>query len=50
MQVYLLAHRDISIPIDDIESVTTDLVQLNVARETIGDYPSVPFRRHTLAV
>ncbi len=43
-------HRDISIPLDEIASVTSDRVQLKVPRDVVGDYPSVPFNRHTLAV
>ncbi len=47
---HLWAHRDISIPLDAIDSVADDSVQLKVSRSVVGDYPSVPFSRHTLAV
>jgi sporulation protein YlmC with PRC-barrel domain len=47
---HLWGHRDISIPLDDISTVASDRVQLKVMRDAIGEYPSVPFRRHTLAV
>jgi sporulation protein YlmC with PRC-barrel domain len=47
---HLWEHRDITIPLDDIESVTASHVQLKVTRDRVGEYPSVPFSRHTLAV
>ncbi len=46
----LWGHRDISVPLDDLAHATSDLVQLKVTREVVGDYPSVSFNRHTLAV
>jgi sporulation protein YlmC with PRC-barrel domain len=47
---HLWGHKDISIPLADIEAVRPDYVRLKVAKDVIGDYPSVPFSRHTLAV
>jgi uncharacterized protein YrrD len=40
------SHRDITIPIVDIEWASRDEVQLSVTRDAVGEYPSVPFRRH----
>jgi sporulation protein YlmC with PRC-barrel domain len=47
---HLWDHRDITIPLDDIKSVTSDRVELKVRKDEVGSYPSVPFSRHTLAV
>ena len=43
---HLWGHRDITIPIADIERASSDTVQLSVTRDVIGEYPSVPFHRH----
>ncbi len=43
---HLWGHRDITIPIADVERATSDIVQLRVSRNAIGEYPSVPFNRH----
>ncbi|MEO6124018.1 MAG: hypothetical protein ABIR32_09935 [Ilumatobacteraceae bacterium] len=43
---HLWAHRDITIPIADIERASSDEVQLGVTRHAVGEYPSVPFHRH----
>jgi sporulation protein YlmC with PRC-barrel domain len=39
-------HRDITIPIVDVERASHDEVQLSVTRDAVGEYPSVPFHRH----
>ena len=46
---HLWGHRDITIPINDIQRASSDTVQLGVTRDVIGEYPSVPFRRHAHA-
>jgi uncharacterized protein YrrD len=43
---HLWGHREITIPVVDIERTTSDAVQLRVTRDIIGEYPSVPFHRH----
>lgn len=43
---HLWGHREVTIPIDDVERAESDTVQLRVSRHVIGDYPSVPFHRH----
>jgi hypothetical protein len=42
---HLCAHRDITIPITEIEQANSDTVQLAVTRADIDEYPSVPFNR-----
>ena len=46
---HLWGHRDITIPINDIEQASSDTVQLGVTRDVIGEYPSVPFHRQAHA-
>lgn len=43
---HLWGHRDITIPIVDVERASSDSVQLRVTRDVIGEYPSVAFHRH----
>lgn len=43
---HLWGRREISIPIGAVDHVETDLVRLRVTRKAVGDFPSVPFRRH----
>jgi uncharacterized protein YrrD len=43
---HLWGHREVTVPIADIERAVSDTVQLRVTRHTVGEYPSVPFRRH----
>jgi len=43
---HLWGHRDITIPIADVERASSDSVQLSVSRDAVDGYPSVPFRRH----
>jgi hypothetical protein len=40
------AHCEITLPIGDVLSLATDLVQLGVARAAVGTYPSVRLHRH----
>lgn len=39
-------HRDITIPIVDVERASRDEVELRVTRDAVGEYPSVPFHRN----
>ncbi|MEO8697434.1 MAG: PRC-barrel domain-containing protein [Acidimicrobiales bacterium] len=43
---HLWGHRDITIPIVDVERASRDEVELRVTRDAVGEYPSVPFHRH----
>jgi len=43
---HLWGHRDITVPIVDVERASRDEVQLNVTRDAVGEYPSIPFHRH----
>jgi uncharacterized protein YrrD len=43
---HLWAHREITIPIVDVERASRDEVQLSVTSDAVGGYPSVPFHRH----
>lgn len=40
------AHREITLPIGDVLSLATDLVQLGVAGAAVGTYPLVRFHGH----
>ncbi len=42
---HLWGHREVTIPIVDIDRAESDTVQLRVTRHVIGEYPSVPFHR-----
>ena len=39
---HLWAHREITIPVKDIESVASDCVRLRVTRDDVAASPSVP--------
>jgi PRC-barrel domain len=43
---HLWGHREVTIPVVDIERAASDAVQLRVTRDVIGEYPSIPFHRH----
>ncbi len=43
---HLWGHRDVTIPIADVERASSDAVQLRVTRDAVGEYPSVAFHRH----
>ena len=43
---HLWGHREVTIPVADVERVESDLVRLRVGKEEVGAYPSVPFHRH----
>ena len=42
---HLWGHREVTIPLVDIQRAESDTVQLRVPRNIIDDYPSVPFHR-----
>lgn len=42
---HLWGHREVTIPIVDIDHAESDTVQLRVTRHVVGEYPSVPFHR-----
>jgi len=46
---HLWGHRDITIPIMNIDRAESDTVHLRVTRETVGGYRSVPLHRHVHA-
>ena len=46
---HLWGHREVTVPIVDIERAESDTVRLRVARDVIGEYPSVQFHRHGTA-
>jgi sporulation protein YlmC with PRC-barrel domain len=43
---HLWAHREITLPVDDVESVATDAVRLRITRDAVGQAPTAPFVRH----
>ena len=42
---HLWGHREITIPIDQVDRVRSDLATLRVSRDEVGELPSVPFHR-----
>ena len=43
---HLWGHRDVTIPIIDLDRAESDTVYLRVAREAIGEYPMIPLDPH----
>ncbi|MEZ5406619.1 MAG: hypothetical protein R2761_01255 [Acidimicrobiales bacterium] len=43
---HLWGHREITIPLADVDDATTDEVRLSITRQQVGELPSVPFDRH----
>jgi len=46
---HMWGRREVTIPITDVDTVKSDVVQLRLTRDAIGDLPSVPFDRHHTA-
>ena len=43
---HLWGHRKVTIPMREVDSVTSDRVHLRAGRDEIGGFPTVPFHRH----